>query len=132
MTETATGPLELYAGSHGKVMAVRLPNGSLPALDFLNSLPPRAQESFKALFARQLDSGHLLTDTRFRWIEDGKKKKPDVCEWKVHNPRALRLFGIREGSTWYATHGSNKPGEVRGIKRASERARTIFAEGGEE
>ena len=127
MSETASGPLELYAGTRGKVMAVRLTNGSLPALDFLSSLPPRAQEAFKVLFSRQCDSGQLLSDTRFRWIEDGKKK-PDVCEWKVHSPSALRLFGIREGGIWYATHGRDKPGEVREIKREAKRARTIFAE----
>jgi hypothetical protein len=128
MTETGTGPFELYAGAHGKVMAVRLTDGSLPALDFLNSIDPRAQATFRTLFQRQFAMGVLLSKERFRFLDH---ETPQVAEWKVHSPRALRLFGIRQGSTWYATHGSVKPGE-RGVKREVKRARTIFGEGSDD
>jgi hypothetical protein len=126
MTETASGPLVLYAGTYGKVVAVRLGDGSVPALDFLDNLAPRAREAFRALFARQCDQGALLSDTRFRWIRDGKKK-PDVCEWKVNSPVAVRLYGIQEDGAWHATHGGPKPGDKK-IKRETKRARDIFAE----
>ncbi len=109
-------------------MAVRLADGSLPALDFLNSIDARAQQAFKALFSRQLDHGVLLSKDRFRMLDD---KDPHVYEWKVHSPRALRLYCIHEGSTWYATHGGTKAGETRGVKREVKRARAIYAEGSE-
>lgn len=110
-------------------MAVRLADGSLPALDFLNSIEPRAQQAFRALFQRQVGMGVLLSEERFRFLDH---KDPRVVEWKVHSPRALRLYGIRQGSIWYATHGSIKAGEVRGVKREVKRARTIFGEGSDD
>lgn len=130
MTETGDGPFELYAGAHGKVMAVRLVDGSLPALDFLKSLPESAQVTFRVLFARQLDHGVLLAKERFRMLTTDTKD-PRVYEWKVHSPKAWRLYGIKDGTTWYATHGAPKPGD-KGVKREVKRARTIFEEGSDD
>ncbi|MGW4426039.1 hypothetical protein [Streptosporangium sp. NPDC004631] len=110
---------------------MRLSDGSLPAVDFLKSLPLPAQATFKALFARQLDHDVLLAKERFRMLATDTKD-PRVYEWKVHSPRAWRLYGIRDGSIWYATHGSAKAGETRGVPREVGRARKIFGEGSDD
>lgn len=110
-------------------MAVRLLDGSLPAFHFLEGIEPRARQAFKTLFQRQFAMGVLLSQERLRLLDS---KDPHVAEWKVHSPRPLRLYGIRQGSVWYATHGSTKPGEIRGVKRQVKRARTIFGEGSDD
>lgn len=53
--------------------------------------------------------------------------EPPVEEIKAHSGPGYRLYVIKEGINWVATHGRKKPKDRR-VKREAERSRQIYEE----
>jgi hypothetical protein len=51
--------------------------------------------------------------------------RPVVYELKVHEPAALRLYVVRHGEDWAATHGRKKPKD-KNVAKEVERARDLY------
>lgn len=106
-------------------MGVELPNGTCPAEEFLAGLDTRPQAKFKALLERLTVVGWLRSPELFRDLEVAGE--PKVWEVKAHTSPGFRLYLIRSGSDWLATHGGPKPSDRR-LKVEVRRARTIYTE----
>lgn len=106
-------------------MGVELPNGTCPAEEFLTELDPRPQAQFAALLERLTVIGWLRSPELFRDLEVAGE--PKVWEIKAHAGRGHRLYLIRQGPDWIATHGGPKRGDQQ-VKTEVRRARTIYTE----
>lgn len=107
---TSPGERKLIAGKVGQqkfVMAV-VKDGECGVERFLADLPKRANAQFSVLFERYCAVGFLRSPDHWRRLQVDKKK-PDVWEMKVHFNPGYRLYGVVEGNTFVATHGSEKP-----------------------
>ncbi len=105
-----------------RMLAVRLPDGSLPALDFLTEYE-KSRNKFKVLFERLLSQGRIANSERFHKLHAAGS--PSVFEMKVHDGKGLRLYVIQEGGDWYATHGRTKPSD-RQVEAEAVKSREIF------
>lgn len=92
-------------------MAVELADGTSPALEFLSGLRPRAQAQFKAALERLTGVGWLRSPETMRQLE--VPGEPKVHEIKAHDGPGYRLYVVRQGTTWIATHGCRKPSDKR-------------------
>lgn len=117
----------LPAGPKGAIWAVELEGGSCPAEDFLKSLERRAQAQFMARFEALSQTGTLRTPDFMRVLQ--VPGSPKVYEIKVNHGPGWRLYLIRLGTSWYATHGCKKPKD-RKVAKEAEKARDVFATGG--
>jgi hypothetical protein len=114
-------PIEGKLGQPKFVVAV-IRDGVCDVEGFLAALPERAYAQFRVRFERYCTVGFLRSPDHWRKLQVDKKQ-PDVWEMKVHVGPGYRLFGIVEGNTFVATHGSEKPkknGLGRHVKRARE------------
>lgn len=119
---------ELFpAGPRGSIWAVELEGGSCPAEDFLKSLDTRARAQFRARFEALSQTGTLRNPDFMRVLR--VPGSPKVSEIKVDHGPGWRLYLIRLGTSWFATHGSKKPKE-RKVAKEVERSRVVFARGG--
>lgn len=114
-------------GPHAAIRAVETKDGTCPAEDFLKSLEVRAQAKFWARFEVLSQTGTLRTPDFMRVLQ--VPGSPRVYEVKVDHGPGWRLYLIRQGVTWYATHGSKKPKD-RKVADEVKKARDIFATGG--
>ena len=95
MTKNSESGVVLYAGGRGRVVAVRLADGTCPALDFLNGLDPRAQAGFRVLFERLTGQRMITNQERFRKLKVAGR--PAVFEWKVTTLRPCGSMAFKTG-----------------------------------
>lgn len=106
-------------------MGVQLPNGRCPAEEFLAGLDARALAQIDALLGRLTEIGWLRSPELFRDLQVAGE--PKVWEVKSHSGRGHRLYLIRYGTDWLATHGGPKQPDKR-LKVEVRRARDVFLE----
>lgn len=81
--------------------------GVCEAEDFLAALGPRQQAQFQARIERLTEIGFLRSPEEMRQLRvDGD---PPIHEIKVHAGPGYRLYVVRYGTDWVATHGREKP-----------------------
>ena len=96
--------------------------GTCDADVFLGKLDVRAQVKFQARFERLTEIGYLRSPDEMRNLQ--VPGQPDVHEIKVHYGPGYRLYIIRLGIDWMATHGCEKP-KNRHVPAQAEKARDI-------
>ncbi|MGO9228556.1 MAG: hypothetical protein ACLQKA_05000, partial [Bryobacteraceae bacterium] len=79
---------------------------------------------FQTSFERLTQIGYLMGEERMHPLKC--PGTPGVQEIKVHVSPGYRLYVIREGRDWVATHGRKKPKDKRVCEEAK-KARTAFA-----
>ncbi|KHL19589.1 UNVERIFIED_CONTAM: hypothetical protein LK11_00825 [Mumia flava] len=115
----------LERGAKGQVVALKESKGRCPAREFLARLDKQAKGQFRAAFQRLVTTGTLKSPERYRRLE--VPGKPPVFEIKAPAGPGWRLYVIREGDIWIATHGAKKPSD-RKVAREADRARTMHRE----
>lgn len=123
MTERSNVILRTYGGRC--VYGVRLRSGKCPALEFLEEVPTNAAAEFRKLMDRLLTQGTIRNSQRFRMLK--VEGSPRVYEFKTHQSPGFRLYCVKQGTDWFATHGDEKPKDNR-VKDHVIRARTIYEE----
>lgn len=119
------GHAELAIGTWGRIIGVRLRDGSCPAEDFLTGLDAAGQAQFRARFERLTAVGHLRSPDQFRQLQ--VEGLPKVYEIKAPAGPAWRLYVVPVKRDWIATHGCRKPKDKR-VSIEVARAREIFRE----
>lgn len=115
----------LQQGARGRVIGLVRPDGSCPALEFLEGLDSRAQARFRALLEQLTDVGWLRAPELMRDLQ--VQGTPKVWEVKADVGPGFRLYLIHERSDWIATHGTPKPGR-RQVASEVRRARALRSE----
>jgi putative component of toxin-antitoxin plasmid stabilization module len=93
---------EIWRGPRLTLYAVVL-GGVCDVEDWLAALDARAQAAFRARFEHLTQIGHLRSPEAWRFLGNG------VYEIKVHTGPGYRLYMLRDGADWIATHGRRKP-----------------------
>lgn len=119
-----------HESSKLRVFAIRLPDGTCPALEWLEGLNDRDQPAIGSRLEMLAERGWLRSPDSFNNLDeaDAAKGHPRVDEIK-HVGQNLRLYvvGFAPGSSVaYVTHGGKKPKKV---AREVDRARAIYKEG---
>lgn len=125
----STVPLrrELHSGPLGVIWGVELGDGSCPAEAFLMGLELRARAQFKARFERVGEVGNLRAPEMGHYLD--APGKPPIYQIKAECGPGYRLYVVRKGMDWYATHGCKKPKD-RKVAAQAVKARGIYATGG--
>jgi putative component of toxin-antitoxin plasmid stabilization module len=118
--------VELQAGQRLRVLALRN-DDHCPAEVFLKDLDSRAQSAFQAKLEHLCDIGYLRAPEHMRELH--VPGAPPVFEIKIDNGPGYRLYVIRCGRDWVATHGERKPKDKQ-IKVNVRKARQAFDEWG--
>ena len=113
----------LESGNKGRVVGVVLADGSCPAYTFLKDLQ---LPEFKSRMKVFCERGTLKNPQLMRELTTDKKD-PSISEIKVDAGQGWRLYGVRRGSLFVATHGGAKPKPNR-VKAEVEKARRIYEE----
>lgn len=116
-------PRILHSGTALTLYAVVDEGGVCDAEIWLAGLPVAPQTQFKARFERLTVHGRLGGYDQMHQLEC--PGEPPVTEIKVHHGPGYRLYVIREGRDWVATHGCKKPKDKKVCTEAT-RARNIF------
>ena len=114
----------LRTGRALTLYAVVSEEGVCDAEVWLAALPTRAQGQFQASFEQLTAVGFLRGRERMHPLEC--PGTPVVQEIKAAFSPGYRLYVIRDGKDWVATHGRKKPKDKHVCKEA-EKARTAFA-----
>lgn len=111
--------------AEGGCSGVVLANGTCPAEEFLAGLDARALAQIDARLGRLTEVGWLRSPDLFRELKVAGQ--PKVWEVKAHAGRGHRLYLIRHGTDWIATHGGPKPPDRR-VTAEVRRSRDIYLE----
>ncbi len=114
----------LQAGPALTLYAILDEDGVCCAEVWLAGLPTRVGGQFQTSFERLTQIGYLMGEERMHPLKC--PGTPGVQEIKVHVSPGYRLYVIREGRDWVATHGRKKPKDKRVCEEAK-KARTAFA-----
>jgi len=87
--------------------------------EWLESLDDAAQTAFRSRFEHLCDTGRLRSPQAWRALDDG------VFEVKVHTGPGYRLYMLRDGFDFTATHGRPKPKDSK-VKAEVKKATEIF------
>lgn len=112
----------IKSGVKASVLAIVRPNGSCPAIEFLDEVK---QGQFEARLEHLCATGRLRTPDLFRKLE--VPGEPAVWEVKCDKGPGYRLYLVRVGNKFLATHGGKKP-KANQVKAQVAMARTIFNE----
>jgi putative component of toxin-antitoxin plasmid stabilization module len=104
-------------------VAIRLDDGTVPAIDFLDRLDLRSQAQFDVRVERLAEEGWITNSTQFKVLKH--PGKPPVAEIKLTPGPGYRFYCVQERGTWYVTHGAKKPKDNR-VPHEVARARTMF------
>ncbi|MBS9534345.1 hypothetical protein KIH27_12190 [Mycobacterium sp. M1] len=113
----------LHTGPKLTIYAAIGPTGGCEAEAWLAALADRAKAQFLARFERLAEIGFLRSPEEMRELQCGSGEK--VHEIKVPFGPGYRLYVIRVGRDWLATHGTTKPRDARVCTEAT-RARDIY------
>jgi putative component of toxin-antitoxin plasmid stabilization module len=109
----------IFEGEALTLYAVESKEGVCEVDDWLDALEDRAFAAFEARFTHLCAIGHLRATEQWRYLDD------DVFEIKVHTGPGYRLYMLRDGNDFTATHGRKKPDD-RKVKRETKKAAKIF------
>lgn len=115
----------LEAGQACRLVALKL-HGGAPALEYLEELDAAAQAAFKGRFEHLCAQGWLRAPEYMRLLATDEKP-PKVWEIKVDKGPGHRLYVVRHGVDWAATHGGIKP-KPKLVRAEVTRARAFFEE----
>lgn len=115
----------LQSGAACTLYAVGTPGGESEARNFLASLDQIPQVQFQARFERLTAIGYLRSPDEMRELHIAGQ--PPVHEIKTRS--GYRLYVIRKGSNWIATHGAKKPKDKQ-VGKQVQRARDIYGKAG--
>lgn len=119
-----TSVRRVLASGHALTLyAVVNESGGCDAEDWLAELPTQAQVQFKARFDRLTEVGRLGGYEQMHQLDC--KGDPPVFEIKAPHGPGYRLYVMRLGRNWIATHGRKKPKDRKVCIEAT-RARTAF------
>jgi len=88
---------------------------------WLESLDAAAQTAFRGRFEHLCDVGQLRSPGSWRALDQG------VFEVKVHAGPGYRLYMLRDGNDFTATHGREKPKDKK-VPAEVAKARRVFDE----
>jgi putative component of toxin-antitoxin plasmid stabilization module len=108
-------------------LGVRRSTGVCEVKEFYDALPPKARVDFKKIMSRLTEFGRITNKEMFRSLD--VPGQPKVWEMKSHEGPGYRIFCIRDGLDWWATHGRKKPKDKQ-IPNEVSKAREVFAERG--
>lgn len=114
----------IRSGIRAAVVAVIRADGSCPAKEFLDEVKIAQLEMRIESFCAM---GTLRTPEAFRRL-DVDDRKPAIWEIKSDKGPGYRLYGVRLGQRFVATHGTPKRKGTRAVRIEVERARTIYEE----
>jgi phage-related protein len=86
-------------GAWGSIRYAKLPDGSMPAKEYLESLDEKDLTRVIALMQRMADVGRICNTEQFRKLDDG------IWEFK-RGP--VRILCFQRGNGWVLTHGYKK------------------------
>jgi hypothetical protein len=115
----------LKGGAALTLYAVVNEDGVCGAEEWLAGLSTGAQGQFMACFEQLTAVGFLRGEERMHPTKGSGA--PVVQEIKVHDGPGYRLYVIKQGRDWVATHGCKKPRNNKQVAREAKKARDIFA-----
>lgn len=129
------GPHEHLFGTPStklQVFAIRLPDGTCPADEWLKGLNDRQQAGIAARFQRLTEVGWLRSPDAFNNLSEADRRKgePRVDEIK-HVGLNLRVYVVDFSpgdKELFVTHGTTKP-KKKQVAQEVARARRIYREG---
>ena len=95
---------KLYKGVKKTVVAL-MDDDYSPVIEYLESLDDRTKKKMKQLMKRIADRGIIFGTELFHHLGN------QIYEFKVHKPRAARIFCFFDGYLVICTHGKDKPGK---------------------
>jgi len=95
---------KLYKGVKKTVVALMEDDYS-PAIEYLECLDDRTKKKMKQLMKYMAGTGIISNTELFRHVGN------HIYEFKVHRPRAARVFCFFDGYLVICTHGKDKPGK---------------------
>lgn len=116
-----------YAGTHLSVWFLRLPDGRVPAQEFLHDLNAQSRAAFYVIFEHLADVGRIHNTERFRQLRGSAQ----IWEFKVHHGPGWRMWGTFHDAGMVVTHGARKPHGRRleqQVNRAEELLRVMRGE----
>lgn len=95
----------VYDGTALRIESYVVPNGTIPAEEWLEQLSVAAQQKFAALFVRMGDTGKIWNECKFKHLTGTDQ----LFEFKVDADRILCFFFV--GRRLILTHGFRKAGD---------------------
>ncbi|MGV0618180.1 hypothetical protein ABQE58_25130 [Mycolicibacterium elephantis] len=115
--------LVLMKGAALTLYAVVGKDGVCDVHRWLEDLATQPQVQFQARFERLCEVGHLRSPDEMHPLECPGAPKVHVI--KVRS--GFRLYAVREGTDWVATHGKKKPKDKH-VCREADKARELFVD----
>lgn len=118
----------VYDG-YDNVCTISGPNGKDEADEFLRTISTADQAKFDRYLRYLRDGHHVRSPENMRHIKgvtDPAQKGAEVHELKVHRNGGLRLYLVKFGDRWYATHGVMKKPSDKDVPKHAKRAFAIF------
>lgn len=104
------------------------PGGTDLAVEFINSLDDRDAAIFRRYFQYLHQGARIKSPYNMRHISqvaDRTGGGAEVHELKIHRNGGLRLYVVKFGDRWYATHGRKKPKDSK-VPAEARKALAIF------
>ncbi len=109
----------IFEGEALTLYAVETKEGVCEVEEWLDGLDDIAFAGFEARFAHLCTIGHLRANGQWRFLDEA------VFEIKVHAGPGYRLYMLRDGKDFTATHGRKRPDDSK-VKREIKKAVKIF------
>lgn len=110
MTEHAHTFRPVFEDEAGNVVAAVQANGRSKAEEFVHSLPIKFQARYQRYFEWLRDGHRIKSPENQRHLRTVPDRGLHVEELKVDK---YRLYIVRDGARWCATHGRKKPSDSR-------------------
>lgn len=112
-------------GWWGSVVFVGHSDGSVPALEYLDTLVSQAQGQFAVRAEKLAAAGRISNEEQFKKITDDNKT-PAIWEIKLSPGPGYRFYCWQEGRVWFVCHGTQKPRGNKGYQPEIKRARAVY------
>lgn len=90
------------------VVGLEFEDGASPAREFIDALPDNQKAKFQRYFERLRDHQRIASPENMRHLKSDTLGN-EVHELKTHADGGRRLYLVKSGVRWHATHGRRKP-----------------------
>ncbi|WP_172592119.1 hypothetical protein [Subtercola boreus] len=94
------------------VLAIVQLSGRCDAWDYIDGLADQAKAHFQRYFEYLAEGKHIRSPEKMRHLATDSMGN-EVHELKVHLNGGSRVYVVKHGDRWFATHGSRKPKDSR-------------------